>query len=99
MLAEFKNFVMRGSVLESCSGGDPGGRVREDCDLAGERCADAGDRPRLGKGDFSNLFISLNGQGFPTLADAKKAAAPTLNYGVFMNTAIEFLSSRWSSSW
>src|ERR1041385_9077758 len=45
----------------------------------------------LGKIDFSNLFISLNGQRYETLADAKKAAAPTLNYGVFLNTVIEFL--------
>ena len=39
----------------------------------------------LGKLDFSNFFISLNGQHYDTLADAKKAAAPTLNYGLFIN--------------
>lgn len=44
-----------------------------------------------GKIDFSNLFVSLNGQHYDTLADAKKAAAPTLNYGQFLNTVIEFL--------
>src|SRR3989442_2149903 len=45
----------------------------------------------LGRLAFSNLFISLTGQSFPTLADAKKAAAPVLAYGVFLNTVIEFL--------
>jgi large conductance mechanosensitive channel len=45
----------------------------------------------VGKMDFSNLFVSLNGQSYPTLAAAKAAAAPTLNYGVFINTVIEFL--------
>jgi large conductance mechanosensitive channel len=44
-----------------------------------------------GKLDFSNLFVSLNGQHYDTLADAKKAAAPTLAYGIFINTVIEFL--------
>jgi large conductance mechanosensitive channel len=44
-----------------------------------------------GKIDFSNLFISLNGTHYETLADAKKAGAPTLNYGVFSNAVIEFL--------
>ncbi len=41
--------------------------------------------------DFSNLFISLNGQAFATLADAQKAGAPTLNYGNFINNIIDFL--------
>jgi large conductance mechanosensitive channel len=44
-----------------------------------------------GKVDFSNLFVALNGQHYETLADAKKAAAPTLNYGLFINTVIEFV--------
>jgi large conductance mechanosensitive channel len=44
-----------------------------------------------GKIDFSNLFVSLNGQHYDTLADAKKAAAATLNYGAFINTVIEFM--------
>jgi large conductance mechanosensitive channel len=44
-----------------------------------------------GKIDFTNLFVSLNGAHYDTLADAKKAAAPTLNYGLFLNTVIEFL--------
>jgi large conductance mechanosensitive channel len=45
----------------------------------------------LGKIDFSSLFISLNGTAYATLAEAKAAKAPTLNYGVFLNTCIEFL--------
>jgi large conductance mechanosensitive channel len=44
-----------------------------------------------GKMDFSNLFVSLNGQSYPTVAAAKAAGAPTLNYGLFINTVIEFL--------
>jgi len=41
--------------------------------------------------DFSNFFVSLNGQSYPTIAAAKAAGAPTLNYGLFINTVIEFL--------
>ena len=45
----------------------------------------------LGKVDFSNLFINLSGKSFESLADAKKAGAATLNYGLFLNTTIDFL--------
>jgi large conductance mechanosensitive channel len=45
----------------------------------------------LGKVDFKDLFVSLNGQSYPTLAAAKAAAAPVLAYGQFLNTVINFL--------
>jgi len=45
----------------------------------------------LGKIDFTNLFITLSGQKAATLADAQAAGAVTLNYGVFINTIINFL--------
>jgi large conductance mechanosensitive channel len=45
----------------------------------------------LGHVDFSNLFVSLSGAHYDTLAAAKAAGAPTLNYGVFLNTIINFL--------
>ena len=44
----------------------------------------------LGKVDFSNLFVSLSGQ-YPHLVAAKAAGAPTLNYGMFLNTVLDFL--------
>jgi large conductance mechanosensitive channel len=40
--------------------------------------------------DFSNLFINLSGTSYATIADAKKAGAATLNYGLFLNTIIDF---------
>lgn len=40
----------------------------------------------LGHADFKDLFISLNGQSYPTLAAAKTAAAPVIAYGQFLNT-------------
>ena len=45
----------------------------------------------LGKVDFSNLFINMGDKTFDTLAAAKAAGAPTLNYGNFINTIINFL--------
>jgi large conductance mechanosensitive channel len=45
----------------------------------------------LRKVDFSNLFIDLSGAGFSSVADAQKAGAPTLNYGLFINQIISFV--------
>jgi large conductance mechanosensitive channel len=45
----------------------------------------------LNKVDFSNLFFSLNHQSYATLADAEKAGAPLIKYGLFINTIISFL--------
>lgn len=41
--------------------------------------------------DFTSLFISLNGKSYPSLTEATAAGAPTINYGVFINTIITFL--------
>ncbi|MCU1330100.1 MAG: large conductance mechanosensitive channel protein [Bryobacterales bacterium] len=45
----------------------------------------------LGHVDFKDLFISLNGQTYPTLAAAKTAASPVIAYGQFLNTVVNFL--------
>src|SRR5213079_2788732 len=45
----------------------------------------------LGGVDFKDFFLSLSSQSYPTLAAAKAAGAPTLNYGVFINTIINFV--------
>src|SRR5437762_13745320 len=45
----------------------------------------------LGRVDFTNFFVSLSSQSYPTLAAARAAGVPTLNYGVFLNTVINFL--------
>lgn len=45
----------------------------------------------LGKVDFANLFINLSSQHYQTLAEAKAAGAPTINYGQFINIIVEFL--------
>ncbi len=45
----------------------------------------------LGKVDFSSLYINLSSTAYNSLADAQKAGAPTINYGLFINTLINFL--------
>src|SRR5690242_13084037 len=45
----------------------------------------------VGRVDFSSLFVSLDGKHYDTIALAKTASAPTLNYGLFLNTIINFL--------
>ena len=45
----------------------------------------------IGGVDFSNVFVALNGQSYPTLDAAQKAGAPTLNIGLFINAIINFL--------
>jgi large conductance mechanosensitive channel len=91
MFAEFKKFIMRGNVLDLAIGviiGAAFGKIVTSLvnDVLMPVIGLA-----AGKMDFSNLFISLNGQHYDTLADAKKAAAPTIAYGLFINTVIEFV--------
>ncbi len=50
----------------------------------------------LGKIDFSNFFLPLNGVAYTTLKAAKDAGAPTINYGLFINTVINFLIVAWA---
>jgi large conductance mechanosensitive channel len=91
MIKEFKEFIVKGNVLDMAVGiiiGVAFGKV------VTSFVSDVLMPPiglLLGKVDFSNLFINLSGQSFASLADAKKAGAATLNYGLFLNTTIDFL--------
>jgi large conductance mechanosensitive channel len=91
MLKEFKEFAMRGNVLDMAIGIIIGGAFGK---IITSFVSDILMPPiglLLGKVDFSSLFISLSGQSYATLADAKKAGAATLNYGLFLNTILDFL--------
>jgi large conductance mechanosensitive channel len=91
MLKEFKEFAMRGNVLDMAVGiiiGAAFGRI------VTSMVDDVLMPPiglLLGGMDFSNLFVSLTGQTFDSLAAAKAAGAATINYGVFLNAVINFL--------
>lgn len=91
MFKEFKEFAMHGNVIDLAVGviiGAAFGKIVSSFvqDII---------MPPIGlllKGiSFPNLFIALDGKHYDTLAEAQKAAAPTLNYGLFLNNIIDFL--------
>lgn len=91
MQKEFKEFAMRGSVLDLAVGviiGVAFGKVVSS--LVDDVIMPPIGR-LLGHVDFSNLFINLSDKSYASLAAAKAAGAPTLNYGNFLNTIINFL--------
>ncbi len=91
MLKEFRAFVARGSVIDLAVGVITGGAFGK---IVSSLVSDVIMPPiglLLHGVDFSNLFISLNGQAYATLAAAQAAGAPTLNYGSFINNIIDFL--------
>jgi large conductance mechanosensitive channel len=90
MLKEFKEFAMKGNVLDMAIGVIIGAAFGK---IVTSFVNDVLMPPLgllLGRMDFSNLFINLSGTTYATLADAKKAGAATLNYGLFLNTIIDF---------
>jgi large conductance mechanosensitive channel len=91
MLKEFKEFAMRGNVLDLAVGviiGAAFGKIV--ASLVDDVIMPPVGR-LLGHVDFSNLFINLSDKSYGTIAAAKAAGAPTLNYGNFINTIINFL--------
>ncbi|MBA4417841.1 MAG: large conductance mechanosensitive channel protein MscL [Syntrophus sp. (in: bacteria)] len=91
MLKEFKEFAMKGNVMDLAIGIIIGGAFGK---IVSSFVADVIMPPiglLLGKMDFNNLFVNLSDKTFSTLAEAKKAGAPTLNYGLFINTIIDFV--------
>ena len=91
MLKEFKEFAMRGNVLDMAVGIIIGAAFGK---IVGSFVEDILMPPigmLLGKVDFSNLFVSLTGQSYDSLAAAKAAGAATINYGVFFNHVFNFL--------
>ena len=91
MLKEFKDFVMRGNVLDLAVAVIIGGAFGK---IVTSFVNDVIMPPiglLLGGVDFSNLFFPLDGQAYASLADAKAAGAATINYGLFLNTVIDFI--------
>ncbi len=91
MFKEFKEFAMKGNVLDMAIGiiiGTAFGKIVTSFvnDVLMPPLGLA-----VGKMDFSNLFVNLSDKAFASLAEAKAAGAPTLNYGVFFNTVLDFV--------
>jgi large conductance mechanosensitive channel len=91
MLEEFKKFALRGNVVDMAVGIVIGAAFGK---IVTSFVADILMPPiglALGNVDFSNLFINLGGQAYATLAEAKADGAPTLNYGAWINTVLDFV--------
>lgn len=91
MFKEFREFAMRGNVLDMAVGiiiGIAFGAIVTSLvnDIIMPPIGLA-----LGRIDFSNLFLNLSGGSYATLAAAREAGAVTINYGVFVNAVINFL--------
>ena len=91
MLKDFKDFIMRGNVVDLAVGIIIGAAFGK---IVTSLVNDILMPPLglvLGKMDFSGLFINLSGTPYPSLAAAKAAGAATINYGAFINTIVDFL--------
>jgi len=91
MLKEFKEFVMKGNVIDLAVAviiGAAFGRIITSLvnDIIMPPLG-----LLLGNVNFTDLFVSLNGTKYATLADAQAAGAATINYGLFINTIIDFI--------
>lgn len=91
MLKEFKAFIMRGNVVDLAIGVIIGAAFGK---IVSSFVSDILMPPLgliLGKVNFSDLFINLSDKSYASLAEAKAAGAPTINYGLFLNHIIDFL--------
>ena len=91
ILSEFKAFAVKGNVIDLAVGFVVGASFGK---IVTSFTTDILMPPiglALGAVDFSNLFINLSSKHYATIADAKKAGAPTLNVGLFLNTIIDFV--------
>ena len=91
MLKEFREFAMRGNVIDLAVGVIIGAAFGK---IVTSLVSDIVMPPIgliLGKVDFSNLFINISGTHYDSLDAAKKAGAATINYGLFLNTVLDFV--------
>jgi large conductance mechanosensitive channel len=91
MLKEFKDFIARGNVIDLAVAVIIGGAFGPIVNSAVSDIIMPPIGMMMGNVDFKDLFISLNGSAYPSLAAAKEAAAPVIAYGSFLNTVINFL--------
>lgn len=91
MLKEFKEFALKGNVIDLAIGIIIGAAFNK---IVQSLVTDIIMPPIgmiMGKVDFASLFINLSSTQYETLAEAKKAGAATLNYGIFISTIVDFI--------
>ena len=88
---EFREFAVRGNVVDMAVGILVGAAFGKIVSSLVEDIVMPPLSLLTGKIDYSNLYINLSGSTYSSLAEAKKAGAATINYGLFMNNIISFL--------
>jgi large conductance mechanosensitive channel len=91
MLKDFKAFILRGNVLDMAVGIIIGAAFGK---IVSSLVSDVLMPPIgliAGRVNFGDLFVNLSDTAYPSLAAAKAAGAPTLNYGMFLNTVVDFV--------
>jgi large conductance mechanosensitive channel len=91
MFKEFKEFAMRGNVIDLAVGVIIGAAFGKIVSSFVDDIIMPPIGRLLGHVNFTDFFISLNGKHYDSLTAAKADAAPTINYGLFVNTVINFL--------
>ncbi|EHK2442518.1 large conductance mechanosensitive channel protein MscL [Clostridium perfringens] len=91
MWKEFKEFAMKGNVIDLAIGVVIGGAFGKIVTSLVNDIIMPVVGSLIGKVDFSNLYINLSGQQFNSLQEAQAAGAATINYGLFLNNLINFL--------
>ena len=91
MVKEFKEFAMRGNVLDMAVGIIIGAAFGRIITSLGNDVIMPPIGLLLGRVDFSSLFINLSGTPYASLADARKAGAAVIGYGAFLNTILDFV--------
>jgi large conductance mechanosensitive channel len=90
MLKEFKEFAMRGNVVDMAVGIIIGAAFGKIVTSAVNDIIMPPIGLLLGKVDFTSLFLNLSPTHYNSIAEAKAAGAPTINYGLFINTILDF---------
>jgi large conductance mechanosensitive channel len=91
MLQEFKEFALRGNVVDMAVGIIIGAAFSTIVRSLVDDIVMPPIGVVTGGVDFSNMFIALNGESYPSLAAARQAGAPTINFGLFINNVISFM--------
>jgi large conductance mechanosensitive channel len=91
VLKEFRDFALRGNVVDMAVGIIIGAAFGKVVSALVDNLLMPPIGQLLGNVDFSGLFIDLSGTGYPTLAAAQQAGAATIAYGLFVNAAVNFI--------
>lgn len=91
MWKEFKDFAVKGNIIDMAVGIIIGTAFSKIVNSLVNDVVMPMFSMITGKVDFTNMFLALNGERYKNLAEAKEAAIPTLNYGVFISAVIDFL--------